>query len=188
MSWYNLDNIIIIIECLAFVVKSCPKTLTHNSRFTRKTASIKPGMLKTWIILISCAHPQADQRIKCVTVRLQKIAETFLLLPSPNSLVDGFVSNLTPCYYIWLYGYRYIRAFYEPGREKYLCIYNHLTKYNSQVLQQAAAIQSNMQTRFQTEWFYIIYSRCVPYFSKHVSYVWLNVRSPWSLIAANTVK
>ena len=36
--------------------------------------------------------------------------------------------------------------------------------------------------------FYIIYSRCVPYFSKHVSYVWLNVRSPWSLIAANTVK
>ena len=53
-----------------------------------------------------------------------KIAETFLLLPSPNSLVDGFVSNLTLGYYIWLYGYRYIRAFYEPGREKYLCIYN----------------------------------------------------------------
>ena len=122
-----------------------------------------------------------------------KIAETFLLLPSLNSLVDGFVSNLTLGYYIWLYGYRYIRAFYEPGREKYLCIYNHITKYNSQVflntaLQQAAAIQSNMQTRFQTEWFYIIYSRCVHYFSKHVSYVWLNVRSPWSLIAANTVK
>ena len=62
-----------------------------------------------------------------------KIAETFLLLPSPNSLVDGFVSNLTLGYYIWLYGYRYIRTFYEPGREKYLCIYNHLTKYNSQV-------------------------------------------------------
>ena len=79
-----------------------------------------------------------------------KIAETFLLLPSPNSLVDGFVSNLTLGYYIWLYGYRYIRAFYEPGHEKYLCIYNHITKYNSQVflntaLQQAAAIQSNMQ-------------------------------------------
>ena len=113
-----------------------------------------------------------------------KIAETFLLLPTPNSLVGGFVSN---------HGYRYIRAFYEPGREKCLCIYNHITKYNSQVflntaLQQAAAIQSNMQTRFKTEWFYIIYSRCVPYFSKHVSYVWLNVRSPWSLIAANTVK
>ena len=124
-----------------------------------------------------------------------KIAETFLLLPSPNSLVDGFVSNLILGYYIWLYGYRYIhvRAFYERGRDKYLCIYNHLTKYNSQVflnttLQQAAAIQSNMQTRFQTEWFYIICSRCVPYFSKHVSCVWLNVRSPWSLIAANTVK
>ena len=102
-----------------------------------------------------------------------KITETFLL-PSPNSSVDGFVSNLTLGYYIWLYGYRYIRAFYEPGRVKYLCIYNHITKYNSQVflntaLQQAAAIQSNMQTRFQTEWFYIIYSRCVPYFSKHVS-------------------
>ena len=62
-----------------------------------------------------------------------KIAETFLLLPSPNSLVDGFVSNLTLGYYIWLYGYRYIRACYEPGREKYLCIYNHITKYNSQV-------------------------------------------------------
>ena len=62
-----------------------------------------------------------------------KIAETFLLLPSPNSLVDGFVSNLTLGYYIWLYGYRYIRAFYEPGREKYLCIDNHITKYNSQV-------------------------------------------------------
>ena len=89
-----------------------------------------------------------------------KIAETFLLLPSPNSLVDGFV-YLTLGYYIWLYGYRYIRAFYEPGREKYLCICNHKTKYNSQVFlntarQQAAAIQSNMQTRFQTEWFYII--------------------------------
>ena len=126
-----------------------------------------------------------------------KIAETFLLLPSPNSLVDGFVSNLTLGFYIWLYGYRYIRVFYEPGLEKYLCIYNHITKHNSQVflntaLQQAAAIQSNMQTRFQTEWFYIIYSRCVHYFSKHVSYVWLNVRSPStktkSLIAANTVK
>ena len=121
-----------------------------------------------------------------------KIAETFLL-QSPNSLVDGFVSNLTLGYYIWLYGYRYKRAFYEPGREKYLCIYNHITKYNSQVflntsLQQAAAIQSNMQTRFQTEWFYIIYSRCVPYFSKNVSCVWLNVRSPWSLIVAKTVK
>ena len=172
MSWYNLDNIINIIECLAFVVKSYPKYLTHNSRFTRKTASIKPGM---------CYCTAA------------KIAETFLLLPRPNSLVDGFVSNLTLGYYIWLYGYRYMRAFYEPGREKYLCIYNHITKYNSQVflnmaLQQAAAIQSNMQTRLQTEWFYIIYSRCVPYFSKHVSYVWLNVRSPWSLIAANTVK
>ena len=82
-----------------------------------------------------------------------KIAETFLLFPSPNSLLDGFVSNLTLGYYIWLYGHIYmIRAFYEPGREKYLCIYNHLTKYNSQVflntaLQQAAAIQSNMQTR-----------------------------------------
>ena len=102
-----------------------------------------------------------------------KIAETFLLLPSPNSLVDGFVSNLTQGYYIWLYGYRYIRDFYEPGREKYLCIYNHITKYNSQVflntaLQQAAAIQSNMQSRFQTEWFYIIYSRCVPYFLRLV--------------------
>ena len=145
MSWYNLDNIINIIECLAFVIKSCPKNLTHNSRFTRKTASIKPGMWKSWIFLISCAQPQADQPIKCVTVRLQKIAETFLLLPSPNSLVDGFVSNLTLGYYIWLYGYRYIRAFYEPGREKYLYIYNHLTKYNSQVflntaLQQAAAV------------------------------------------------
>ena len=72
MSWYNLDNIMNIIECLAFVVKSCPKNLTHNSRFTRKTASIKPGMWKSWIILISCAHPQADQHIKCVSVRLQK--------------------------------------------------------------------------------------------------------------------
>ena len=123
-----------------------------------------------------------------------KIAETFLLLPIPNSLVDGFVSNLTLGYYIWLYGYRCIRAFYEPGREKYLlCINNHTTKYNSQVFlntspQQAAAIHSNMQTRFQKEWFYIMYSRCVPYFSKNVSYVWLNVRNPWLLIAANTVK
>ena len=123
-----------------------------------------------------------------------KIAETFLLLPSPNSLVDGFVSNLTLGYYIWLYDYRYIRAFYEPGREKYLCIYNHITKYNSQVflntaLQPAAAIQSNMQTRFQTEWFYIIiiFPMCA-LFLQQVSYVWLNVRSPWSLIAANTVK
>ena len=173
----------------SFCNQKLPKNLTHNSRFIRKTASIKPGMWKSWIILISCADQPVDERY-CTAA---KIAETFLLLPSPNSLVDGFVSNLTLGYYIWLYGYRYIRAFYEPGREKYLCIYNHLTKYNSQVflntaLQQAAAIQSNMQTRFQTEWFYIIYSRCVPYFSKHVSYVWLNVRSPWSLIAANTVK
>ena len=95
----------------------------------------------------------------------EKIAETFLLLPSPNSLVEGFVSSLTLGFCIWLYGYRHIRAFYEPGREKYLCIYNHLTKYNSQVflntaLQQAAAIKSNMQTRFQTEWFYIIFPMC----------------------------
>ena len=64
-----------------------------------------------------------------------KIAETFLRLPSPNGLVDGFVSNLTLGYYIWLYGYRYIWAFYEPGREECLCIYNHITKYNSQVFQ-----------------------------------------------------
>ena len=60
-----------------------------------------------------------------------KIAETFLLLPSPNSLVDGFVSNLTLGYYIWYYGYRYIRAFYEPGREKYLCIYNNNNNNNN---------------------------------------------------------
>ena len=33
----------------------------------------------------------------------------------------------------------------------------------------------------------MVYSRSVPTFSNNVCYVWLNVRSPWAFIAADTV-
>ena len=44
-----------------------------------------------------------------------------------------------PCYeilgyYIWLYGYRYINISHDPAYKRPVCIYNHITKYNSLVL------------------------------------------------------
>ena len=37
-------------------------------------------------------------------------------------------------YYIWLYGYRYINISHDPAHKRPVCIYNHITKYNSLVL------------------------------------------------------
>ena len=37
-------------------------------------------------------------------------------------------------YYIWLYGYRYINISHDPAHKRPVCIYSHITKYNSLML------------------------------------------------------
>ena len=73
-----------------------------------------------------------------------KLAETFLLLPSPNSLVDEFVSNEHSAI-IHVFGYMVIDTYgpfisrvvrnisHDPALKRPVCIYNNITKYNSRV-------------------------------------------------------